>query len=387
MKEFIEETSRFLKNRMCFLAFWGCKIQKNKIVVTNYFGKGFGDSSKYIVQELLKRDQQFEIVWLVSDTNKNNELPEGVRGVKFNTIKSIHELATAGIWLDNSRKMNGELKKKGQCYIQIWHGLGPKKCEKDVELNLSKSYVYNAKQDSKMADLFVSSAKFLTDLYKKAFWYDGEILEVGFPRNDVFSYVEKEKIREKVLNKYRIDKRKKILMYAPTFRNSHDVSCYDIDFKTCIKNLEKRFGGEWVVLLRLHPNITELNRNIQFDSECFFDASEYSDAQELLVCADAFISDYSSILIDFFNSKRPSFVYAPDIEAYKKERNFYFDLNILPADICQSNEELMEKIIGFDEKKYLDKLEKFECDLGICKCGSASEKIVDYIIRCIEKEK
>lgn len=123
MKEFIEETSRFLKNRMCFLAFLGCKIQKNKIVVTNYFGKGFGDSSKYIVQELLKRDQQFEIVWLVNDTNKNNELPEGVRGVKFNTIKSIHELATAGIWLDNSRKMNGELKKKGQCYIQIWHGL------------------------------------------------------------------------------------------------------------------------------------------------------------------------------------------------------------------------------------------------------------------------
>ena len=55
MKEFIEETSRFLKNRMCFLAFWGCKIQKNKIVVTNYFGKGFGDSSKYIVQELLKK--------------------------------------------------------------------------------------------------------------------------------------------------------------------------------------------------------------------------------------------------------------------------------------------------------------------------------------------
>lgn len=84
-----------------------------------------------------------------------------------------------------------------------------KKCEKDVEAKLSKSYVYNAKRDSKMADLFISSAKFLTDLYRRAFWYDGEILEVGFPRNDIFSYVERKEIRQKVLNQYGIAESKK----------------------------------------------------------------------------------------------------------------------------------------------------------------------------------
>ena len=386
MKEFIVETSNFLKNRICFAAFWGYKIQKNKIVITNYFGKGFGDSAKYVVKELLRRNENLDIVWLVNDVNRDNEIPEGVREVKFNTINAIYELATARIWIDNSRKMNGELKKRKQCYIQIWHGLGPKKCEKDVEAKLSKSYVYNAKRDSKMADLFISSAKFLTDLYRRAFWYDGEILEVGFPRNDIFSYVERKEIRQKVLNQYGIAESKKILLYAPTFRISHDVSCYDIDFKACIKALEERFGDEWIILLRLHPNITELNKNIQFDSKHFFDASEYQDAQELLVCADAFISDYSSILIDFFNTKRPSFVYAPDMENYKKERNFYFDLNILPSAVCQNNEELVNKIVNFDEEEYLDKLKIFEDEMGVCKCGIASEKIVDYIIQQIKTD-
>ena len=79
MKEFIVETSNFLKNRICFAAFWGYKIQKNKIVITNYFGKGFGDSAKYVVKELLRRNENLDIVWLVNDVNRDNEIPEGVR--------------------------------------------------------------------------------------------------------------------------------------------------------------------------------------------------------------------------------------------------------------------------------------------------------------------
>ena len=119
MKEFIVETSNFLKNRICFAAFWGYKIQKNKIVITNYFGKGFGDSAKYVVKELLRKNENLNIVWLVNDVNRDNEIPEGVREVKFNTINAIYELATARIWIDNSRKMNGELKRESNAIYKF----------------------------------------------------------------------------------------------------------------------------------------------------------------------------------------------------------------------------------------------------------------------------
>ena len=65
------------------------------------------------------------------------------------------------------------------------------------------------------------------------------------------------------------------------------------------------------------------------------------------------------------------------MENYKKERNFYFDLNILPSAVCQNNEELVNKNCNFDEEEYLDKLKIFEDEMGVCKCGIASEKIVE----------
>jgi CDP-glycerol glycerophosphotransferase len=43
----------------------------------------------------------------------------------------------------------------------------------------------SGKNDSKMADLFVSNSISCTNMYKKYFWYNGDILEYGCPRNDI----------------------------------------------------------------------------------------------------------------------------------------------------------------------------------------------------------
>lgn len=386
MREFLEETYNLMKNTFWFSVFRITRIQKNKVVICNYYGKDFGDNPKYIALELNEKYPDLDVVWLLNNKNKQNEIPNGIRKVKYNSIKGIYEMATAKVWIDNCRKLKGESKRRKQYYIQTWHGLGPKQCERDVESKLSRSYVRGAKRDSKMADVFVSSARFLTELYKRAFWYDGEVLEVGYPRNDIFVKKESQEMKKKICEYFSIPESKKILIYAPTFRNSHSVDCYNINFKECKATLEKRFGGEWVILFRLHPNMTEKNKLFKFDNVQFIDASNYFDAQELLAGSDALISDYSSILVDFLNTSRPTFIYAPDIRDYEGERNFYFDLNEMPAAISQNNEELVKNILEFQESEYIHKLNKFNEKMGIVEPGTASEKIAKLIASIIEKD-
>lgn len=107
-------------------------IKKNKVVVSCYDGKGYGDHGKYICNELLTRDADLEIVW--PSGNPEDVFPAGVRPVKFRSIRAVYEQVTAKIWIDNKRKKDFVRKRKGQYYIQVWHGgLGIKKVEMDAQ--------------------------------------------------------------------------------------------------------------------------------------------------------------------------------------------------------------------------------------------------------------
>src|SRR5699024_4647257 len=153
-------------------------------------------------------------------------------------------------------------KRTEQYYIQTWHGgLGLKKIEGDAPYGMNKRNISFAKRDSSMADLFISNSKHLSDIYKRAFWYEGEILESGFPKNDVL-FKDKGKYREKVRKLYGLNETDKILLYAPTFRDGGRVDPYDIDFGFLSNKLNNKLDQKWVFVAKLHPNI---------DSSKFYD--------------------------------------------------------------------------------------------------------------------
>ena len=129
-----------------------------------------------------------------------------------------HEMATARIWVDNVRKDSDIKKREGQYYIQTWHGAAPiKKVEKDVEDRLPNYYVANAMRDFEKCGCVLSlESVFYTNLYKRSFWYSGEIMQVGLPRQDIFFHLDNV-IKEKVYRYYGIDKSYSMVLYAPTF--------------------------------------------------------------------------------------------------------------------------------------------------------------------------
>ncbi len=365
---------------LLYRLFWIFPIKSNRIFITGYYGKGYGDSGKYIVDELLCQNEEYDIVWSLRNTDE--ELPTGVRGVKFRSVKAIYNEATSRIWIDNCRKMPWTRKRRGQYYIQIWHGdIGLKKIEKDAEAALADYYVESAKNDSAMADLFVSGNEWFSQCIKRAFWYDGEIAECGYPRRDIL-YSTDEKLKSDIRRALGINREEKILFYAPTFRRAmseNDLSVYKIDWQRVLAAMSERFGGEWVGMVRLHPNISKYADLLNLP-ENVFNATDYPDMQELLFAADACVTDYSSSVFDFAVTQKPGFIFAVDYEEYKKDRDTYFDVKKLPFPFAESNDELVADIIGFDLNEYLKKHDEFYNGMiGMYEEGHASEYIAEII--------
>lgn len=370
---------RFLKRKLIpiYMKIVGLYNNKNKVVMCNFDGKGFGDNPKYIALELLERRKDIDIVWISKDGD-SSEFPNGIRLVKKGSWKEYFELATARIWIDNNRKETIIRKNKKQKYIQTWHGSYIlKKIERDADKELDTLYVENAKHDSLMIDVLLSNCPERTKLFKRAFWYEGPIKEIGSPRNDIF-FMENN-CRSKICKKFRISPEKKIVLYAPTFRDNHSVLVYNINFDMLLENLRKKFGGEWVCLLRLHPAIREKSEQIISKYNELIDASYYGDIQELFVASDVLISDYSDCMFEFSFTRRPVFLFVPDLEQYKQGRSFYYDIYDLPYEIAEDNEELMKRIINFDSCSYNISLESFLNKVGFFDDGQASRKVVDMI--------
>lgn len=364
-------------------------VQSNKIVFMNYLGKPYGCNPKYIAEEIIKRKLPVEMVWIAEkiDEDFKKNFPECMNFVTYDTLDCIKELSCAKFWISNFhfRKLfsSGLSKKDNQYYIQTWHGsLGIKKIEKDVKnLVADKKWTEFSILNSQSVDCWISNSRFETEVYKQAFWEVANVEEFGHPRNDIFFVPEddKNKIRDKVLSEYGIGANKKILLYAPSFRAGKNLDCYRLNIDKLTASLNKRFGGEWVVISRMHPRFKKKYfKKLNFTDKTI-DASSYPDIQELLVAADCIVTDYSSCIFDFMLSRKPGFIFATDIESYNTERGFYYPLETTPFPIAVNNDELSENIENFDADKYQTEVEHFLKEKGCIEDGHAAQRVVDLI--------
>ena len=385
MFRFIKRCWNAAKNRSKWIISRMFPIDKKKITISSFYGRGYGDNAKYIVEKLLKSEKNFKIIWIVKNDSEAKTLPEGVTACKDGTFKCIYHLMTSKIWIDNCRKYFIMLKRRNQFYIQTWHGFALNRIEKDAIASLAADYEKLAMRDSKNIDYIISCSKFMTDIYRNSFWYDGEIIETGAPRNDILIKGDQE-IKSKVYEYFNIQSNKKIILYAPTFRADRQTDAYSIDYKRIIDACNKRFDGEFIFITRLHPNIAAMSGNLVWSNE-IINGSYYSDMQELMVASNIIITDYSSVMFDFALQYKPCFQFATDISAYKNDRNFYFELDKLPFSVAENNDELEKNILDFSASDYKQALETFYNDVGMIRAGNAADKCCDIIIeKCYGKE-
>lgn len=359
-------------------------IQQNKIVCCNMKGKRYGDNPKYISDKLLQQHKNYDIVWLIKNI-ENEEPIDGIRYVKYGSFQMLRELVTAKVWIDSNSKMPGLHKRKSQYYIQTWHGsYGLKKVYGDIEDKVSLIDKKFIKSNSKIQDLMVSNSKFYSDIMRRAFWYDGEIIEKGSPRNDIF-FEDATSYRKKILKYFGLTD-ENIILYAPTYRNDMELNRYDVNFEKILECAEKKFGGKWVMFVRLHPhNLKDAEKFITYNDRVI-NASGYDVMQELLVAADILISDYSSCMFDFITKPKPCFIYATDRDKYKKERDYYFELEELPFPIAETSKQLEYNIAHFDNDNYVKNIKKLFDRVKLNETGKSSHIIANRVISIIEGE-
>lgn len=352
-------------------------IRRNKAVFCNYVGKGFGCNPKYIALELMKRGD-WDIVWLTKDMQAT--FPDTVRVVKWDSNQAIYELATAGVWVDNQRKLWYHRKRKQQFFVETWHGgAGPiKKIGADNPANAgNKPYEHTSRHMDNIVNIMVSNGRMRSEIYRRAFLYTGEILECGAPRNDIL-VKGWEAYAPKIRTYFGLPQNSKIVIYAPTYRKGRKTDQMQLQGDAVLQALQEQFGGEWYMLKRLHPTMENKAGELSYN-EKILNASRYDDMQELMAGADVLISDYSSVISEFSIMGKPIFLYAEDTDAYGMERDFYIDYFKLPYSVSKREEELIENIRAFNEACYQDKLKKYHLQIGSKELGKAACATADRI--------
>lgn len=377
----------------------GIPVVKNRIVVDNYMGKGYGCNGKYVTEELLKTPDKYEIIWVVEDKERmKNQFPPEVKLVSYLSEEALQAYASAKIWLCNYHMVpyieKNLFKKEEQTYIQMWHGsLGIKKIEGDSKVMQERPYwVGFAKLNSKMTDYWISNSQFETNVFHSAFWDVKEVLHFGHARNDLF-FRDASLIKEKVRKALGVREGEKFLLYVPTHRDlMTKEKMEDLDTGLLSQALENRFGGVWKVVVRLHPrDAAQLKRNEDSqlmvvkpaEAKGALDASFYTDVQELLVTADALLTDYSSCIFDFMLTGKPGFLYVADQKEYTEMRGLYYPLSDTPFPVATDNQELCEKIRDFSMDQYTKDVETFLQEKGCIEDGHATERIKELIDRLI----
>ena len=357
-------------------------IDNRKVVFVNFMGRGYGCNPKYIAKEILRQNLPLDLVWLVKDLNE--PMPAGIRKVLYGSVDSVYELATAKVIVTNTKNLLPfPNKRQGQYFIMTWHsGIAFKAVEGDAEDKLSPAYVKQSKINSAITDLMLVESQEQFEEFKRAFWYNGEILKCGLPRNDIF-FNRTEKFIAGIKKSLNVPANRKIVMYAPTFRDNPAIlaNIYKLDAKRLAEVLKKKFGGKWLFLIRLHPNVAWVNLTDDLfgDAQNIINVSTYPDMQELLVVADILISDYSSVIYDSMILHNPTFIFAKDFDSYPKERGFkqlYFDL---PFKINRTEEELFNCIETFDAAALEPKIKHFLNMVKPFDNGHASEEVVKKI--------
>lgn len=349
-------------------------IKKNKILFFSYYGEHYSGSPKYL-SEYICENSDYDVVWAFTKPEQHADISK-IRKVRYGSFNFIKEFATAKTIITNYRLPLEYVKRKNQIYIQTWHSsLRLKMIEKDAVDQLSDKYVKMAKADSKQIDLLLAGSKKSKEIFEHSFWYDGEILLSGTPQCDIF-FQEDNDIQKKVRSFFQLEANVHIVLYAPTFRKNHSLNAYNIDYQKLLSNLEVKFGGRWVLLLRLHPHLINIANNITY-TENILSATQYDDSQELLAVADVLITDYSAIMFDYALTRKPCFLYTSDLETYKSEdRDLYFDIESLPFSFAENNQELVRHIEQFNLKEYLKKIDIFlKQEVGTFDDGNACGRV------------
>lgn len=351
---------------------------EHKVSFIAFSGRQYSDSPRRISELLWKEHPEIQQVWAFNEPEKFRFLEEkGIKVVKYKSPEYLYHVMTSRVYVDNAEFWSILKFRPGQMVLQTWHGGGAYKKVGGHRIDVNEREQRHAVEKMNKITLFLSSSQAFTDfVIRDAYRYRGEVLQCGLPRNDELLRPD-EAVSDRVRRALDIPQGARVLLYAPTFRNSHSLELYDVDFSALKAALEKKFGGEWIIALRMHYYMA--HKAMDSGADFLRNATDYPDMQELLQCAQVLLTDYSSCMWDFSLMGKPCFLYARDIAEYRGERDFYTPIESWPFPLASDNAELARVIEAFDETAYRTAVRAHHAALGATETGTAAKQCADRI--------
>lgn len=355
-------------------------VKNNRIVINAYRGSQYSCNPKYISEYLTRHyPGKFEIIWAFHNPDQFRYLEEqGIRLVKYNSIKRFCLEATCKVSINNIGSYSWFPVRKGQEHMNTWHGgFNIKKVGLDEPANslLMKKTI---QMSSDLTTILLSTSRIYDEnIAVRDLGYRKPTFPCGYPRNDIIFRQKRGEIdlRPKVCRFLNIEEDSYIVLYVPTYRYDAGKELPHPDYKGIKNILTEQGKNKPVIVTRMH----HLMKADMGDPELTYDATSYPDMQELLAVADCCITDYSSCIWDYAIMQKPVYLYVPDFEEYKKERGYHVDIYELGFPVAVNNEELLNAFARMSEDKGQAVAEKFIDVCGSYEKGNACEQICKFI--------
>lgn len=359
-------------------------VDEKLILFESGLGRQYSDSPKVIYEELVKRNLDYKFIWVSNARIKFRNL--NTKRIKRLSPSYYYYLARSKYWINNQNFPKYIKKGKENVYLQTWHGTPLKKMVNDLDSVVGRAddYLESVTRLANDWDYLISPSQYATEKFSSAFKYENEIIEAGYPRNDLFfDDVKHEKVLDikSILN---IPKDKKVVLYAPTFRdNEKQSNKFTLDLQLDLEKMKAKLGNDYIVLVRLHVIVKNDLKVSEELADFVINVSKYHDMQELLLLADVLITDYSSSMFDFANTKKPMIFYTYDLEEYRDDiRGFYIDFeNEAPGPLVKNTVEVIESLKNIENvnKNYQEKYNEFSKKYCQFEDGRATKRVVDRV--------
>lgn len=348
------------------------QVDENTIIFSGH-GRNYNDSPRAIYEYMIKQAEfdKFKFYWALEDPS-SVDIPGNCKKIKVDTWEYFKITLQSHYWVTCVNIERGlHYKKKSNIYLNTWHGTPIKSIAGDnSRKNDNFSYI----------DLFCASGKFEEKIFKKVFSVPKEhLIFTGLPRNDELYNISKKKI-DCLKKELSISDKKKVILYAPTWRDSLDGGrTYSVKPPINIEKWKKVLGEEYILLMRTHPYTNKI-LGIQFD-DFVIDMTFYPKINDLFLISDILISDYSAAIFDYSILERPIICFTYDYDEYKSIRGFSLDVeNELPGGLIKTEEEVLNIILNKDKKELIKEVKKFKnkyLEYG----GNATKECVEALLK------
>ena len=364
----------------CFLRLIGMfvKTNPNLILFISYGGQKYDDSPRVVYEYLRKHpvSSEHKYVWAFIEPD---QFPQVDNRIKVDTLAYYITAMRAGYWITNSSASRGlNFKKKETKNILFTHGLtGIKKIGIDIQVTEKTFRIgFNEKFDV----IFVEGKKEIP-LLAHAWQKDPSVFyTTGLPRNDDLMATSEDEIKS-IKNRLGIPQLKKVILYAPTFRelsraeDGRNALGIPINFS----EWEAVLGQEYVLLVTAHYEVAQLLDELP-QNDFVINAFQYPELNDLLKVSDILISDYSSIVFDYSIMERPIFCYGYDYDSYAVERGLYTDLDkLFSKGVLRTEDSLLDSIIHIDYDAECAYTKRYIKEEYIASYGDAAKKAVSII--------